>query len=77
MFLFPCNYYLAEFHYCVNTLSYYNDPKCTCAVGHDMLLCEDLDSYQCVAINPVEPRLVAVSNARNGTSLYDTRNRKE
>lgn len=42
-----------------------------------MLLCEHLDSYQCVAINPVEPKLVAVSNAQSGSSLYDTRNRKE
>lgn len=42
-----------------------------------MLLCEDLDSYQCVAINPVEQRLVAVASSRKGSVLYDTRNRKQ
>ena len=49
---------------------------CMQVVGQDMVLCEGLDSYQCVAINPVEPRLVAVSNTRRGSALYDTRNRK-
>ena len=45
-------------------------------VGQDLLLCEALDSYQCVAVNPVEPVLVATSNTRLGSSLYDLRSKK-
>lgn len=41
-----------------------------------MVLCEDMDSYHCVVINPVVQRLAAVCNSYNGTSLYDTRQKK-
>ena len=45
-------------------------------VSPGMDLCTGSRSCQCLAINPQEHHLVAVSSLFGGTSLYDTRMKK-